>query len=181
MHICLPILLKPTSLFTIYNNLPYPVWLSLPLSRFAWESSKWIYYHSHEDNTYSKTLCGLWRERELLHTSIAYLSFLQHKSLQIECSSLDVAVIFSSFDIGISFEDPEVVSSKSLGMNRPQTYKRSSFSVGCMRGTFVCDNFLSPLSAMREGIIVCDDTLFIFGRISSLLEEFTLSFRFFFK
>ena len=44
----------------------------------------------------------------------------------------------------LSFKDPGLVYSKSFDMDQPQTYRRSEFHVGWMRGVLVCDNSLLP-------------------------------------
>ena len=48
-----------------------------------------------------------------------FVSFIQHKSL-VRLSILDVA-IFGRFDIGIDIKNPELLWSKSIEMNKPQT------------------------------------------------------------
>jgi len=44
-------------------------------------------------------------------------------------------------------------------MNRPQTFRRSSFYVGCLRSKLVCNNSLSPFhkivfQAVQQGILI---------------------------
>ena len=51
--------------------------------------------------------------------------------------------VLSWFDIGITFEDCELVYSRSSEMNRQQTYKGSGFYVGWMRGMRAYDDSLS--------------------------------------
>ena len=60
----------------------------------------------------------------------AYLSFIQHKSLEITCS-LQVTFL-SWFDIKISFKYPKLIYPRLVEMHQQQTYRKSSFYVGCI-------------------------------------------------
>ena len=71
-----------------------------------------------------------------------YFLFIQHKSLEIICSP---GVAFLSwFDNGNCFKDSGLTDSRSFETNQQHIYRGSSFNVEWMRGTFVCDNSLSP-------------------------------------
>jgi hypothetical protein len=60
----------------------------------------------------------------------AYLSFVQHKSLDIACS-LEIT-LFSLFETGILFTDLELIYLMSFKMNLQQTYMGQSFMLdGC--------------------------------------------------
>lgn len=71
-----------------------------------------------------------------------YLSYIQHKGLEIVCIS--EVTIWSWFDIGTSFKDPEsVYSTRSLEMILQQTYRGCQgfcfvlFYVGWISGTLI--------------------------------------------
>lgn len=51
----------------------------------------------------------------------------------------------SRFDTGI-FKDPEEIYPWSFKMNQQQTYMKSSFDAGWMRGKLLYDTFLSLLT-----------------------------------
>lgn len=55
----------------------------------------------------------------------AYLSFVQHKSLEIACC-MEI-ILFSLFEIGILFTYPELIYLMSFEMNLQQTYTRQSY------------------------------------------------------
>ena len=67
------------------------------------------------------------REREN-HCTQAYLSFIQHESLEIV--SIVESLYFSSFDIGIRFEDPKLVYLVSFAMYRQHTYTCQALMLG---------------------------------------------------
>ena len=70
-----------------------------------------------------------------------YLSFVQHQKPDMLCNPWITSL--NRIDAGIIFKDPKYVSSKSLEMNMPQTYKGFGF-LGWMDERYVtCNNPLS--------------------------------------
>ena len=68
-----------------------------------------------------------------------YLSFIQHKNLDIICI---LEVIFKSkFDIGIGFKASKLVYLRLFEMNRSQTCRGSRFYVGSVK-VVCCNNSL---------------------------------------
>ena len=105
------------------------LFLRCVISKSYWNDSK---YHMTL-NTILSVVSTTSRERENYRIQ-AYLSFIQHKSLEVVCN-LGVT-FFSWFDTGNSFKDPKLVSSWSFGMIRQQTHRGSRFLVGWMYTRF---------------------------------------------
>ena len=61
--------------------------------------------------------------------------------MEFECLNI---LILNKFDIGISFNDLELVHLKSFEMNQQQIHRESSLNVGWMRCMLVYDDSLSP-------------------------------------
>jgi hypothetical protein len=86
------------------------------------------------------------RERELSSTSVPYLSFIQRYSLNIVCNSN--IIIYSWLNIGMSFNDPKLVYSRSFEMNRQQTDRK----VRWMNERYACLGWFSLSLGLKHKV-----------------------------
>jgi hypothetical protein len=82
------------------------------------------------------------------HRIWAYLSFIQHRSLEILCN-IDgtIMLILMNLTPYFSFKGYILACWRSFEMNQQQTYRGSSFYVGWMRGTLIYKNSISPMTS----------------------------------
>ena len=100
--------------------------------------------------------------REGIYCILAYFTFIQHKILKIVCK---LEVISFSVDLTskLGLKIPDHITRGHFEMDRQQSYRGQVSYVGWMRGTFLCDNSLSPSPwpPINKGVCIWSDFGFL--------------------
>ena len=95
----------------------------------------------------------------IIHYNIFYLSYITSKKIKILGTTNKIHHIFGHTSLANFFQftlpgmilrclNLDIFKSKSFEISQPQSYKRSSFDLGWLRGTGVYNTSLSPCLAL---------------------------------